>query len=59
MKRRRQICEYWFRARVSEWCGHVLVMFGGEQLDMFTPWRIVDGMRKWRWCTRCGRSEWV
>lgn len=67
MMRRRQICEWWYRIRWGHWCDHrvgivVLDLDGlpGLRLSTFTPWRIVDaGRRKHRWCTECGRAEWV
>ena len=57
MKRRKQFTEVFYRVLNGHWCAHTLVVGGTYDVDAFTPWRIVDGMRKWRWCQMCGRSE--
>lgn len=65
--KRRQVCEWWYRIRWGHWCFHRLRSAHGAgfpgahvvYLSTFTPWRIVDGMRKHRWCTECGRAEWA
>lgn len=61
--KRRQVCEWWYRIRWGRWCFHCIeapYKWGSvTYLSTFTPWRIVDGMRKHRWCTECGRAEWA
>lgn len=63
MKQRRQLSEYWFRLRHRFWCEHyVHVRANGWAIGgftLFTSWRIVDGMRKMRYCKACGRMEWA
>lgn len=57
---RHSVRELIFRLRNGFWCMHSDTDGAGGAWPTFTPWLMVNsGANKVRWCSTCGRTEWV